>query len=323
MDPTPTGEATPSKNTELKLNPITFDEAALAKLVEDKLLADPVPEEEVETPTDPAAEADLGEEETDPPVEEVEDPDESQDAYDHSQDQSRSGVQKRIDKLTAQRKAADEKAAQLERELNELRAELETKESSPPVPAVSGEQPFSDVWDQTKLKDEYAKARQLKRWCEDNADGAELGGKDYSDEEIKAIKRKVEDAIDIHIPARLEFLRQHQQLKPVVEQTYPFWKDRSSTEYQEAQQVLRTMPGLATLPEYQILIGDFLEGRKARLARSKKAVPTVKRPAPRQPAQPATSPARLDPTTATRDAFKSRFSKTGSVEDLAKVLEGI
>jgi hypothetical protein len=93
----PIGEATPYKNTATRLNPIEFDEAALAKLVENTLLS--VPEEDnVETPPEPATEVEEVEEAEDPPA------DESQDQDDHSQDQSHKGVQKRIDKLTAQRK---------------------------------------------------------------------------------------------------------------------------------------------------------------------------------------------------------------------------
>lgn len=316
----PIGEATPYKNTATRLNPIEFDEAALAKLVENTLLS--VPEEDnVETPPEPATEVEEVEEAEDPPAEEeVEEPDESQDQDDHSQDQSHKGVQKRIDKLTAQRKAADEKAAELERELNELRGKLDERAEAPPV--AKSEQPFADVWDANKLRDEYSKARQLKRWCEDNVDGAELGDREYSDEEVKAIRRKVEDALDIHIPARATFLQQHAQLKPIVEQTYPFWKDRTSTDYQEAQNVLRSMPDLALLPEYQILIGDFLEGRKARMARGKNPL-APKRTAPRQPAQPSSTPARVDPKQADASVQKSRFSQSGSVDDLGKLLEGL
>jgi hypothetical protein len=300
-----TQEATPAQNTAPPpINPMQFDESALAKLLktrfsgeEDK--AAPVeqqpPESETASAEDQAEAAEPTAEQTEPRAESPEE------VLSETEEEEESlGVRKRIDKLTRQKKEAMERAEALEREL-------------------------SDVWDVTKLNDEWTKARNLKRWCEDNIDGCEVDGKEYSAEDVKQIRRRVEDAIDLHIPNRARFLQSYQQIKPVAEQLYPWWKDRSSAEYTAAQQVLRQLPQISQLPEYQVLIGDFIEGRRLRLeresAKGKPSLPRVPAKAPSQPGKPTAAPVKKDAAQAQLQAAKSQFRRSGSTTELAQVLK--
>jgi len=329
MEATNTGEATPSQNTAPKINPLTFDESALANLLKQRF-SEPEPKEAVET-LEPAASS-----EDEPVAEEsasvtaenggettVDESGEQETVPQQDEDEP-AGVQKRINKLVAQRKEAAAKAESLERELNDARAKLEELQQAPPVAAVGqSDNPFADIWDEAKLSDEYRKARDLRRWCEDNADGCEVAGKEYSSDEIKAIRRKVEDAIDVHIPTRHQFLTTYKQVRPVAESVYPWWKDRSNQTYAEAQQVLRQMPQLAMYPDHQIAIGDFLEGRRIRLEREKvaKAPKAPVKVAPRQPSAPKASPARTDKSASEAKAAKQNFMRTGSSTELARLLQ--
>jgi len=329
MEATNTGEATPSQNTAPKINPLTFDESALANLLKQRF-SEPEPKEAVET-LEPAASS-----EDEPVAEEsasvtaenggettVDESGEQETVPQQDEDEP-AGVQKRINKLVAQRKEAAAKAESLERELNDARAKLEELQQAPPVAAVGqSDNPFADIWDEAKLSDEYRKARDLRRWCEDNADGCEVAGKEYSSDEIKAIRRKVEDAIDVHIPTRHQFLTTYKQVRPVAESVYPWWKDRSNQTYAEAQQVLRQMPQLAMYPDHQIAIGDFLEGRRIRLEREKVAkVPKAPvKVAPKQPSAPKASPARTDKSASEAKAAKQNFMRTGSSTELARLLQ--
>lgn len=329
MEATNTGEATPSQNTAPKINPLTFDESALANLLKQRF-SEPEPKEAVEA-LEPAASS-----EDEPVAEEsasvtAEDGGETtvdesgeQETVPQQEEDEPAGVQKRINKLVAQRKEAAAKAEALERELNDARAKLEELQQAPPVAAVGqSDNPFADIWDEAKLNDEYRKARDLRRWCEDNADGCEVAGKEYSADEIKAIRRKVEDAIDVHIPTRHQFLTTYKQVRPVAESVYPWWKDRSNQTYAEAQQVLRQMPQLAMYPDHQIAIGDFLEGRRMRLEREKvaKAPKAPVKVAPKQPSAPKASPARTDKSASEAKAAKQNFMRTGSSTELARLLQ--
>jgi hypothetical protein len=325
--PNTTQEAQPAQNTaQPPINPMQFDESALAKLLKSRFSGDeekanqPVEQSEPEPTTVSADEEQAAEPTAEETESQAEPPDE---VLSESEDNDESlGFRKRIDKLTRQKKEALEKAEALERELNDAKSKLEQTQAERPVPAVASNDPFADVWDASKLNDEWSKARNLKRWCEDNIDGCEVDGKEYSADEVKQIRRRVEDALDLHIPNRARFLQNYQQIKPVAEQLYPWWKDRASAEYTEAQTVLRQLPQLSSLPEYQVLIGDFIAGRKLRLeaSKGKPAVkPIVK--APSQPGKPTAAPVKKDAATVGLQQAKSKFSKTGSQSELAQVLK--
>jgi hypothetical protein len=326
-------EATPGENTVRSQlpNPINFDEGALAKLLKTRFSGEEeTPKQQIEENTEPeSADAESQAEEADPTAEQEDNQAESPEdvlSDNKTEDQAEeepSGYRKRIDKLTRQKREALEKADALERELNETKTKLEQNQSDRPVPVVNQTDPFADVWDAKKLDEEWNKARDLKRWCEDNIDGCEIGDKEYSSSEIKQIKRRVEDALDMHIPSRARFLNNYKQIQPIAEQIYPFWKDRKSAQYTEAQAVLRQLPQLSALPEHQVLVGDFLEGRRLRMERETKGKTPVRVPAkaPSQPGKPTAAPVKKDAAKANLQFAKSRFEKTGGTSELAQVLK--
>jgi hypothetical protein len=326
-------EATPGENTVRSQlpNPINFDEGALAKLLKTRFSGEEeTPKQQIEENTEPeSADAESQAEEADPTAEQEDNQAESPEdvlSDNKTEDQAEeepSGYRKRIDKLTRQKREALEKADALERELNETKTKLEQNQSDRPVPVVNQADPFADVWDAKKLDDEWSKARDLKRWCEDNIDGCEIGDKEYSSNEIKQIKRRVEDALDMHIPSRARFLNNYKQIQPIAEQIYPFWKDRKSAQYTEAQAVLRQLPQLSALPEHQVLVGDFLEGRRLRMEREMKSKTPVRVPAkaPSQPGKPTAAPVKKDAAKANLQFAKSRFQKSGGTSELAQVLK--
>lgn len=331
------GEATPSQNTAQSqaINPLTFDEAALAKILKQRFSEPQESEqqapatEDTASAEDPEQQASDAQDDANQPGDQDETPESDPSNEDQADqlDSEPKGVQKRIDKLTRARKEAVERAETLERELNDAKAKLEELAAKPQAaPVADANNPFADIWDDAKLTDEWTKARELRRWCEDNQDGCELNGKEYSADDIKAIRRRVEDAIDVHIPKRSAFLQQHRQIKPVAETIYPWWKDRSAVEYTEAQSVLRAMPQLSQIPEYQVLVGDFIEGRKLRLAREadKGKAKTAKmpaRPAPRQPSVATASPVRVEKSQQDLLAARAKFLKTGNQAELAQLLK--
>ena len=313
-------EATPVKNTVQPINPLSFDESALAKLLKTRFSGEEenkVIESEVVEPESVSADTD---ETAEPTAQETENQTESsgEDVSEVENDESQ-GFRKRIDKLTRQKKEALEQAATLERELSDTKTKLEQQQNERPVTSTGSADPFSDVWEINKLNEEFAKARNLKRWCEDNVDGCEVENKEYSSEDIKQIRRRVEDAMDLHIPNRARFIQNFQQIKPIAEQLYPFWKNRASVEYTEAQSILRQLPQLSSLPEYQVLIGDFIAGRKLRIGMKDKVKVIAK--AQSQPGKTTIAPARKDSAKVGLDQAKSKFSKTGSQTELAQILK--
>jgi hypothetical protein len=89
--------------------------------------------------------------------------------------------------------------------------------------------------------------------------------------------------------------------------------------------VLRQLPQLSALPEHQVLVGDFLEGRRLRMERETKGKTPVRVPAkaPSQPGKPTAAPVKKDAAKSNLQFAKSRFEKTGGTSELAQVLKRI
>ena len=171
MDIQTTQEANLSKNTaQPPLNPMQFDESALAKLLKSRFSGEEekaaavdqqTPEPEATSVDDQAEDAEPTAEQTDAQAESPE-----QDVLSETEensDEESLGFRKRIDKLTRQKKEALEKAEALERELNDAKTKLEQSSAERPAPIQSAADPFADVWEVSKLNDEWTKARNLKR----------------------------------------------------------------------------------------------------------------------------------------------------------------
>ena len=114
------------------------------------------------------------EEKSDPDSEEKEDDEESDDE-DETPGQEK--VQKRIDKLTAKRKEAEEKAAALSTDYEQAKARLaeleaQVNESARPVLQPTAENPLADVDTDDALDAKIKSAQEVRRWALRNTDGA-------------------------------------------------------------------------------------------------------------------------------------------------------
>lgn len=226
---------------------------------------------------------------------------------------------KRVDTLTAQKKEAQEKIAELEGQLNELR-NAPRAEAEPVAPASAN--PFQHVTSAVELQREEASAENVIEWCDANDDGAVVKQADgtereYTSKEVRDVRRSAEKAIRKYIPSQHEYIKAREHYDQQAVAIYPWWKDKSTAEYQHASNIMRVFPEVGRFPDYKLSIGDFVAGFKARSAQAKTAV--VLKKAPAQPT--ATSrPAPVEPTKARSDAALNRFNRTGKVEDLAKLL---
>lgn len=340
-----TGEASPSNNTGgiQNINPITFDESALARLldgvgadkgVEDKPKPDPeVQETEAkEAAQDPAnADPDVSEATAEDEAHSNSDSEETEttEAETDSEDNQvePSGVQKRIDKLVARAKAAEEEIERLKQSREELNSRLHEQSSNKAPATVDPSNPLDSVWDYKALEAKRDEMIELRRWCENNAEGyVAKNGTEYSAEQIRQAKYNAEDHLERFIPRRAQFLVEYSQVDPVATQLFPFWKDPASQLYTEANEILRLVPQLKSHPTYKVFIGDYLAGRDARLkaatetAKQKAAPKPAITKAPKQPSAPKAAPVKKDAKQAQADASKSNFYKSGKETELAAIL---
>ena len=119
------------------------------------------------------------------------------------------GAQKRIDKLTALRKEAEAKATQLEAQIADLTLKLNTRPATEDAPVkATADNPYLNLQSQAEVDSAFAEARRVRRWCEENADGATVKDKvgketEYSAEDVRRIKLNALDALEEHLPKQL------------------------------------------------------------------------------------------------------------------------
>lgn len=240
---------------------------------------------------------------------------ESEEEYDN--DVSR-GVQKRIDKLTAKRKEAEEEIAKLKTEVESLKQSMTTQKPVEQIPDT----PHSDLNTIAEIEAEIAQARQVRDWAEANADGftqtdAEGNETHYDPAQIRQIKINAMKAIETTLPQRYQYIQARDQIETIVAKEYPWWKDKSSKERQIAEQFLSAFPQIKKFPDYKMVIGDYLRG--VRLREQRGGQPQVQK-APIQPRSSGVAPSVKKQEVHRQEAY-SRFTKSGKVDDLSKLME--
>jgi len=229
------------------------------------------------------------------------------------------GVKKRIDKLSAKRREAEAEVERLKSEVERL-----SQEANKPAQTPKFDNPYSNLNTLEEVNREAEQAKQIRRWCEMNPDGAivnDANGNEteYTAEEIRKIKIKTLDALEEHLPARAKYLENYFQVEQVAAKEYPWWKDRTSSERQIADSFLKHFPEIARFPDYKMVLGDYIRGVKSREAATKRPSSTSNRTAPVQPKRTATPPYVTEKDARSRDAAK-RFSASGNRDDLSSII---
>jgi hypothetical protein len=227
------------------------------------------------------------------------------------------GVKKRIDKLTAKRREAEAEVERLKSEMENLRQEASKK----PVQNHDPKNPYSNLSSMDLIQKEMEQARQIRRWCELNPDGATVKDKegnetDYSAEDVRNIKIKAMDAMEEHLPKQARYLEQVNHMDQIAVKEYPWWKDKAAKERVIAEKFLEAFPEIRRFPDYKVVVGDYLRGIQSREAASR--TKTVQR-APVQP-RPGATPAQRSERDAKSDGAKARFMKSTSSDDLADII---
>jgi hypothetical protein len=184
------------------------------------------------------------------------------------------GVQKRIDKLTALRKSAEEQAEKLQNELEQLKLQVESNKPSAIVIGKDENVPYAHINSLAEIDAEIAQARQVRRWCEENSNGIVVQNADgteteYSTEDVKRIKLNAMDALEEHLPKRLNYVQTKEKVDAFAYKEYPWLKDKSSKERQIAEAFIKALPQITRFPDYNIIIGDYIRGVRARESNQK------------------------------------------------------
>jgi hypothetical protein len=214
------------------------------------------------------------EEKSDPDSEEKEDDEESDDE-DETPGQEK--VQKRIDKLTAKRKEAEEKAAALSTDYEQAKARLaeleaQVNESARPVLQPTAENPLADVDTDDALDAKIKSAQEVRRWALRNTDGATVkrpdGTEVYVDsDEVKNYLLKADDVLTVHAPARKQWLAQRAPAVEAAKNVFPDIFKKGSPMNQAFQATIKQAPELLKLPQAEYWVGLALYGEQQLMSR--------------------------------------------------------
>jgi len=328
---------TAENNTEVQSNEAqsSLNQESLADMLRSTLFKDddqavqPQTENEGEAQTEVKdiydSEASQQDEVTDteiPPAEDGEDEVHSQSAEDNGEDDNLSkGVQKRIDKLTAKRKQAEEEAERLRSEVEVLKREISETNASGSANQTSvtdASNPFANLNTKADVEKEIEQARWLKYKCMENPNGFIMGDTEYGPEDVSRMLVNATKAIEVHLPKQMGKINTYEAVRPIAEAEYPWWKTPQAKEYQLAQQVINNFPQFKNHPDYMLFVGDYIRGFMAR--ESKASNRQVSNKAQVQPVRPTAAPVKTSAKTASAKNAESRFVKSNNAEDLAKVL---
>jgi hypothetical protein len=229
------------------------------------------------------------------------------------------GVQKRIDKLTALRKTAEEQVETMKQEVEKYKSQIADFEQSNEKPQPTVDSPFADLSSQEAIKNEYEQARQIRYKCEANPEGFQMGETYFDSEQVRNMKLNALQAMEVHLPKQLEFVKAREQWKPVAFESYPWLKNKESSEYKLAQQVLKTFPQFKRFPDFELFIGDYVRGYTSRTSQiAKKGVPI--KGTQQLAVKPSSANTQSSRSDTTARSVESRFARNGNRDDLKTIV---
>jgi hypothetical protein len=216
--------------------------------------------------------------ETEDPAEDVSEAEEAEEEQDEeAEDVPREKIQRRIDKLTAARKSAEEKATALAAEAEEAKAkvaeyEAQLNEAARPVLSPTADNPLADVDTQDALDAKIKSAQEVRRWALRNTDGATVkrpdGTEVYLDaDQVKDYLIKSDDVLTLHAPARQQWLAQRQPALESAKSLFPDIFKKGTQMHQAFTATVKQAPELLKLPQAEYWVGLALLGEQTLMAK--------------------------------------------------------
>ena len=222
---------------------------------------------------------------------------------------------KRVDKLTARAKSAEEQANTLQAELAAARDAL-TK--AQPIVLQDAADPLGDVTTADALESRLAAANTVLDNVPDLIAKADMEGevevpmgdgstRKFTKQELQDRLRVARQILKAE-PARRNYLAQRETFQHEARQVYPELFQDESPARKMMLTTLQAYPGIAKLPNLELIIGDAIRGQALRFqqaeAMAKKSA-AAKPKAPAAPAKTAVAPKVVSPSAAPKTKSKA------------------
>lgn len=305
---------------------LPVDETPATEEVAQEAVADETPDI---TPEDQPEETDAPETDAEDSTEESEQPEEdpAEDDTDEepAEDEDPESTEapavkklaKRVDKLTARAKSAEEQAASLQAELAAAKDALTRAQ---PIVVQDAADPLADVTTPEALESRLAAANTVLDNVPDLIAQADMEGgevevpmgdgstRKFTKQELQERLRVARQILKAE-PARRNYLAQRESYQHEARQVYPELFQEDSQARQMMLATLKAYPGIAKLPNLELIIGDAIRGQALRFqqveALQKKAATAKAKPAAPAAAKPAVAPKVVSPSAAPKTKSKA------------------
>jgi hypothetical protein len=242
-------------------------------------------------------------------------------------------IQRRIDRLTAEKHELREERDNFKAELEALRQQAEAK---PPVITVDPENPLSSFTDAAALEAEVSKAQAVLDWAEDHRDGGSVtvnGEEKYYDADaVKEIRANAKSLLRA-APKQQEYVSLREQVLPEAKAVYPDFFKSGTTAKAFLDATLKQYPWITRIPTWELVVGDAFVGQQMRLAKleqqqRKQSSTAKKSPAPaakvpKTTPSPGARPKVSGSEAALRQKAERVFKSPGNSEALTDYLEAL
>lgn len=232
---------------------------------------------------------------------------------------------KRVDKLSAEKHELREKLSELEAQVNSLKQQKDEPKAKKPESIMDRIERISSP---NEWREEYDRAEETIEWADEHEDGATITNADGSETVYDAADvgkiRKGAEKVHRKLLKRADVVKARMDFDQAATEAFPWLANAESNEFAEAQQIRAAFPEVDRLAEANMVIGDLIEGRKARRAKGSKKKVAPKAQQKIAPAQPAksTAPPPTNPAKADEDSAMKHLFKSGGREDaLAAMFE--
>jgi hypothetical protein len=221
---------------------------------------------------------------------------------------------KRVDKLTARAKSAEEQSASLQAELAAARDAL-TK--AQPIVLQDASDPLADVITAEALEGRIAAANTVLDNVPDLIAKADMEGevevpmgdgstRKFTKAELQDRLRTARQILKAE-PARRNYLAQRETYQHEARAAYPELFQEDSQARQMMLATLRAYPAIAKLPNLELIVGDAIRGQAVRFQQAEATAKAraTKPAAKAAPARPAVAPKVVSPSAAPKTKTKA------------------
>ena len=290
-------------------------------------------DESSETISDNSDETEEPEEDSEDSADEPDEEDSEPEDKDPGAEVPKDKVQKRIDKLIAKQREAEERAEATGSELEQVKqakAELEAQlnQTTRPILSPTADNPLADVDSEDALEQRIQNAQAVRRWALKNSDGATIQKPDGSEQfvssdEVRDYLVKADDIITVHAPARKQWINNRVPSISSAQNLFPEMFKAGSPANQAYQATIKAAPDMLKIPQHELWIGLALYGEQQLLAqrRANEAKSSAENRVSSKKSESKT-PTPVKPVSAQKSSSRSAKLSGTSLEDIQEWVAG-